>query len=346
MKKLTDYIAESEKQLAEKAKSQAQQKFMGMVHAAQQGEKAASPEVAKVAKSMSKSDAADFAKTKHKGLPEKIDEVSLGDYMRKASKSKALAQMSQAFGKPDQETTIQSRTKGLERASDRAKRSMAAAQAATQSNYRAADLANKDALEAELKALQNQFDPMFDRSDDYSYWNKHKDILGKINSLNKRLSALGESSIVESTGDQTLNHILGRFKHEVKKFQGSGELDNDLFDALFDYYSDNGEIPYGIAKARTGDPYAWVSDRLDELLTGKDIEEAVDPIDIPAYRRKGNSRLGGFPAPATHEPARAVNPIEIPAVQRKATQGQTVGTIQPTGEIDVLRKMAGLPPRK
>jgi hypothetical protein len=35
---------------------------------------------------------------------------------------------------------------------------------------------------------------------------------------------------------------------------------------LYDYYSDNGEMPYGTMKARTGDPYNWISDRLaDEL---------------------------------------------------------------------------------
>ena len=55
----------------ERAKSKSQQRFMGMVRAAQKGEKAASPEIAKVATSMSKSDVKDFAKTKHKGLPEK-----------------------------------------------------------------------------------------------------------------------------------------------------------------------------------------------------------------------------------------------------------------------------------
>lgn len=58
-------------QLNEKAVSKAQQRFMGMVHAAQKGDKAASPEVAKVAKGMGKKDAKDFAATKHKGLPEK-----------------------------------------------------------------------------------------------------------------------------------------------------------------------------------------------------------------------------------------------------------------------------------
>jgi len=60
-----------EQELDEKAVSKKQQKFMGMVHAAQKGEKPASKEVGKVAKSMGKKDAEDFASTKHKGLPEK-----------------------------------------------------------------------------------------------------------------------------------------------------------------------------------------------------------------------------------------------------------------------------------
>jgi hypothetical protein len=60
-----------EEPIAEKAVSKKQQRFMGMVHAAQKGEKPASKEVAKVAKGMGKKDAEDFAKTKHKGLPEK-----------------------------------------------------------------------------------------------------------------------------------------------------------------------------------------------------------------------------------------------------------------------------------
>ena len=61
--------------LAEKAVSKKQQKFMGMVHSAQKGEKPASKEVGKVAKTMKKSDAKDFASTKHKGLPEKVKET-------------------------------------------------------------------------------------------------------------------------------------------------------------------------------------------------------------------------------------------------------------------------------
>jgi|TARA_Y100000004_G_scaffold156017_1_gene180864 uncharacterized protein YccT (UPF0319 family) len=63
-----------EETLNEKSVSKAQQKFMGMVRAAQKGEGASSPEVAKVASSMKKKDVKDFASTKHKGLPEKKKE--------------------------------------------------------------------------------------------------------------------------------------------------------------------------------------------------------------------------------------------------------------------------------
>ena len=58
--------------ITERAKSKSQQRFFGMVRAAQKGEmEKTSPEVSKAAASMSKSDVKDFAKTKHKGLPEK-----------------------------------------------------------------------------------------------------------------------------------------------------------------------------------------------------------------------------------------------------------------------------------
>ena len=77
MKKLTDYIAEAEQTIAEKAVSQQQQKFMGMVHAMQNGKKikGASPELRKAASSMSPRDAMDFASTPHKGLPKQVNEA-------------------------------------------------------------------------------------------------------------------------------------------------------------------------------------------------------------------------------------------------------------------------------
>jgi len=56
--------------IEEKSVSKSQQRLFGMVHAYQKGKlKNASPEVRKIAKSIKKSDAKDFASTKHKGLP-------------------------------------------------------------------------------------------------------------------------------------------------------------------------------------------------------------------------------------------------------------------------------------
>jgi hypothetical protein len=79
-------------QVDEKAVSKKQQKFMGMVHAAQKGEKPASKEVAKVAKEMPKKEAEKFAKTKHKGLPEKkkkTDETTVAGNVATAESSDA-----------------------------------------------------------------------------------------------------------------------------------------------------------------------------------------------------------------------------------------------------------------
>ncbi len=64
-------IRNEEVQLDEKALSRAQQRFMGMVYAAKKGGTPASSEVAKAAAGMTEKEAKKFAKTKHKGLPEK-----------------------------------------------------------------------------------------------------------------------------------------------------------------------------------------------------------------------------------------------------------------------------------
>lgn len=63
-----------EEPIAEKAVSKQQQRFMGMAHAMQKGEKikGASKELKKVATTMKPKDVKDFAATKHKGLPDKI----------------------------------------------------------------------------------------------------------------------------------------------------------------------------------------------------------------------------------------------------------------------------------
>ena len=70
------------------AVSKAQQRFMGMVYATKKGDMTnPSPKVAKAAASMEKSDAKDFASTKHKKLPEKKD---LKEFLNFFNKKKRL----------------------------------------------------------------------------------------------------------------------------------------------------------------------------------------------------------------------------------------------------------------
>ena len=158
------------KLVSEKAVSKQQQKFMGMVHAMQKGEKVkgASPELKKVAKGMGKKDAKDFAKTKHKGLPQKVNE--------------------------------------------------------------------------------------------------------------------GFRVMMDEEG-HTLEHIVNRFKHEAKTFLNTGEMSDKLYDALYDYYVDRGDMPYGIAKAREGDPYTWVAARFEA-----DIDGTVD-VKMPMGEVAGDDAL-------------------------------------------------------
>ena len=89
------------------AVSKAQQRFMGMVHAAQKGEEPASADVAKVAADMDKKSAKDFASTKHKGLPDKKEEniQKIKEIIRKMVRERMIDEMNvtgnvQGYGTP------------------------------------------------------------------------------------------------------------------------------------------------------------------------------------------------------------------------------------------------------
>jgi len=72
------------------------------------------------------------------------------------------------------------------------------------------------------------------------------------------LEPMNENVLLDSTGS-TFQHILDTFKRDVKDFETTDELSDDLYHALYDYYHE--DMPYGVQKARTGDPHEWVADR-------------------------------------------------------------------------------------
>ena len=53
-------------------------------------------------------------------------------------------------------------------------------------------------------------------------------------------------------------------KHDVSSIDDI-EYGSEVYEDLFGYYMDSGEMPYGIMKARTGDPDVLIADRIDEL---------------------------------------------------------------------------------
>ena len=62
---------------------------------------------------------------------------------------------------------------------------------------------------------------------------------------------------------ETLNR---RYAIDINRFRDGQGLTIDLFNALFDYYCQSNEMPYGIAKARTGDPYEWIDECFGSFL--------------------------------------------------------------------------------
>ena len=39
-------------------------------------------------------------------------------------------------------------------------------------------------------------------------------------------------------------------------------IETDAYEKLFNYFCDEGDMPLGVAKARTGEPDIWILDRL------------------------------------------------------------------------------------
>ena len=89
------------------------------------------------------------------------------------------------------------------------------------------------------------------------------------------INRLAESRMLDEDGS-TLEHILNRFKYEVRHFEQGGDLDKHLYHALEDYYRDLGEIPYPILNGDEGDPMEWVAQNLESHLRGGGIVNGTD----------------------------------------------------------------------
>ena len=84
--------------------------------------------------------------------------------------------------------------------------------------------------------------------------------------------------------------ILKKHPADTLAFVENGDLDSgDLYEDLYSYYSNNGEMPYGVAKGRDGDPGEWIGDRLQQELASpyKGWEMYKFLIQLPRLVRGG-----------------------------------------------------------
>jgi hypothetical protein len=64
---------------------------------------------------------------------------------------------------------------------------------------------------------------------------------------------------------ETKEMKMDKVHSAIQRTRENEFLTDEDFETLFEYYSHNGEMPYGTQKARTGDPYEWI---IDEVLKG------------------------------------------------------------------------------
>ena len=63
------------------------------------------------------------------------------------------------------------------------------------------------------------------------------------------------------------------------------EYGSEVYEDLYNYFANSGEMPYGVMKARTGMPDEWIIDRLIDLGIDKELEAKQDLANH--YRWKG-----------------------------------------------------------
>ena len=52
------------------------------------------------------------------------------------------------------------------------------------------------------------------------------------------------------------------------------EYGSEVYEDLYDYFANSGEMPYGVMKARTGMPDEWIIDRVYDLGVIKEVVDA------------------------------------------------------------------------
>jgi hypothetical protein len=103
-----------------------------------------------------------------------------------------------------------------------------------------------------------------------------------------------EGVLNDSTGS-TMDHIQDRFRRDIKDFTETGDMSDDLYDALYDYYFD--DMPYAVRKAKSNheDQYQWIGNRFaDDLGINENL---ISPMSMPVSEGSCNMTMEGSYCP-------------------------------------------------
>ena len=140
----------------------------------------------------------------------------------------------------------------------------------------------------------------------------------------RRSAGLLESRMLDEDGS-TLEHILNRFKYEVREFEQGGDLDKHLYHALEDYYRDLGEIPYPILTGDEGDPMEWVAQNLESHLRGGGIVNGTDWGAEDRGLERESVMHGDYAE--EREPHTVDGGMDNPLIQDEGAVGAIAGTV-------------------
>ena len=130
--------------------------------------------------------------------------------------------------------------------------------------------------------------------------NMHETVVVEHSHPNKKkkrpqlnLGKFDEEVVDEGFVDPDLQDILDAHEDEYQAFRSGGEVASDLdssgefYSELYDYFVRSGEMPIGVAKARTEDPLYWIADYLDSM----DDPYAVGENTVEEVHEEGNNDL-------------------------------------------------------
>lgn len=92
---------------------------------------------------------------------------------------------------------------------------------------------------------------------------------------------VSESIELREGAGLSFEHLLKQHHADVDTFIETGELTDGLFDTLYEYFFD--EMPYGVAKARTGDPHNWIAAKFTDCLEREGLMSGTQGQDRESY---------------------------------------------------------------